>query len=668
MAPPGRTGKQRTIKNPSKQQLRWTFEMRETVFLLYTDLQLTSQQREQVFTTIFKQHLEQCGFQDQVLGQRLSAQYGEREKGSKDWVKITATTRPPVDQAERNARRHQIQETARSLGLLSNQQQTMSPLETPTRSDPSSFSHHGLAMADGEDEDVIFVSPNGRRTGPPRQARMVSTPTPLSKRPAVATWDPSASDGEEHTPPSQKHRKTSRVTKVRVLPTPLGQDGRRKSRKPSTPTSTPRSKRTELLAYQRPDESTIMLTEAEYENIETQLRAPSEHAIRPPLPALLFRYWSYNPACDRDSHRGFTARLYYKSNVAPYQRPPSAEGVDIHMNRNMEKSPFISTSSRLIWIIQLVLKGLKSGDGCGRLSIIDTQKLDPRAVFWARPYHDECRKSRPFSKGAHRYRGTYEFLVWHKIPREAILRNVKAEDFLRLVDTDKDIAQALQFEILQSPSSLSRTKIPKLKINGVPLTPETTIAMARICNFLGLHTHLPEKLGHIVSDIVEGWGLRVQKRDEAEWYQLSTLFAREVRSCSQPTTLVHQEKVKFAFLDGVGYGKGGVNCKFHPQLLAKKQNAASAVGLASPAQIIANRLDAAKMAVLASEKMENRRLHAYHQRRITFAEDDDVAMLDDLANVETTDDAADDDDDDQMNEGSDDESTVFDFGSDGRII
>lgn len=81
----------------------------------------------------------------------------------------------------------------------------------------------------------------------------------------------------------------------------------------------------------------------------------------------------------------------------------------------MEKSPFISTSNRLIWIVQLLLKCFKTGDRNGRLSVIDTSALDKRTIFWARPYHDEIRKSRAFSNGAHRYRGTYEFLVWHRV-------------------------------------------------------------------------------------------------------------------------------------------------------------------------------------------------------------------------------------------------------------
>lgn len=92
----------------------------------------------------------------------------------------------------------------------------------------------------------------------------------------------------------------------------------------------------------------------------------------------------------------------------------------------MEKTPFISTSSRLIWIIQLLIKGLKNGNETGRLSVIDASALDQRTVFHARPvgglnirrpeisklidlqFHDAVKKTHAFSNGAWHYPGTYE--------------------------------------------------------------------------------------------------------------------------------------------------------------------------------------------------------------------------------------------------------------------
>lgn len=92
----------------------------------------------------------------------------------------------------------------------------------------------------------------------------------------------------------------------------------------------------------------------------------------------------------------------------------------------MEKTPFISTSSRLIWIVQLLIKGLKNGNETGRLSVIDASALDPRTVFHARPvgglnirkwefsiliesqFHDAVKKTHAFSNGAWHYPGTYE--------------------------------------------------------------------------------------------------------------------------------------------------------------------------------------------------------------------------------------------------------------------
>lgn len=223
--------------------------------------------------------------------------------------------------------------------------------------------------------------------------------------------------------------------------------------------------------------------------------------------------------------------------------------------------------------------------------------------------------------------------------------------------------------MLQTGGSLSRTKLPALKAKGVPLTEDLTAAIARLCDFFGLNAKMPDKLTHIVSDVIQGWGLRVEKRDEKQWYQLATLFAREVCRCSKRLTFVDQEKVKFAFLTGVGYGRGEVNCRFHQKLLVKQQKAASAVGLASPARIIANQLDAVKMAVLSTEKMEIRSLDAYHQRRVASASSEESEDEDELLGNATLRQQLVEDSSEEGGDGSDDEDgIVFGFDDNGLII
>lgn len=331
-------------------------------------------------------------------------------------------------------------------------------------------------------------------------------------------------------------------------------------------------------------------------------------------------------------------------------------------------------------------------DPKARLSVIDCAALDKQTVFWARPFHDEMRKKFPFSDGAQRYMGTYEFLVWHKVsagniawllpttnveqvPGSAIIRTFTPAELQRLVRKDSKLQRILRFEALQGRGSLYRTKIPALKSDGILLTGDLAAAIARLCGYLGLSADMPEKLSHIVSDVIEGWCLRVEKLDEQQWYQLATLFAKEIcAQWSKHLTLADQEKVKFAFLNGIAFGRGKVNCRFQKQLLIKQQRAASAVGLASPAKIIASQLDAAKMAVLSAERVETKRLNAYHQWQVTSAsesEDDDdrdeeVGDGDSFVNP-TLEEQMSEDSDEEFDE-SDNDGTVFGFGDNGLII
>lgn len=229
-----------------------------------------------------------------------------------------------------------------------------------TRDGDTARSHIPIARAPSCMSNENHVAPNGRRMG---QSQTMRNATALSKRPAVAYWDPASSESEiEVSVPVPKRRRVSTDPQVVVPRTPSKDTSARqrasaaskspsKKRAPPSPKSA-RSQRTDLLVHRRRDDSTIMLTKVEVDAIQMELEPPSEHAARPPLPSLLFRYWSENPTCDRDSRRGFTARLYHKSNVIPC-RPPAAEGVDlVHVFNVSMLKPIIEAelTSRSIWI------------------------------------------------------------------------------------------------------------------------------------------------------------------------------------------------------------------------------------------------------------------------------------------------------------------------------
>lgn len=66
-------------------------------------------------------------------------------------------------------------------------------------------------------------------------------------------------------------------------------------------------------------------------------------------------------------------------------RLTSNPSVEKQKDKKLVDSPFVSTSSNLLWIIsEKLLKGLKAGEKTGRISVIDTNVLDKRGVFYAK--------------------------------------------------------------------------------------------------------------------------------------------------------------------------------------------------------------------------------------------------------------------------------------------
>lgn len=144
-----------------------------------------------------------------------------------------------------------------------------------------------------------------------------------------------------------------------------------------------------------------------------------------------------------------------------------------------------------------------------------------------------------------------------------------------------------------------------------------------------------------VSEVIQGWALQVEYRQGEHWYELATIFAKNLRRrVSQPLAFKEKERAKFAFLDGVGWGCGPANARHSATLLATKERKAKDVGLEDPARIVTDRYHAAKIAVLSSQNTQSRRLKEYHEQHQwllpgteddledAMDEDDDVDMED----------------------------------------
>ena len=87
---------------------------------------------------------------------------------------------------------------------------------------------------------------------------------------------------------------------------------------------------------------------------------------------------------------------------------------------------------------------------------------------------------------------------------------------------------------------------------------------------------------------------------------------------------------ELAFLDGVRWGNGEWNAIFKPDKIRRMLKRAKKVGLESPAQILSDQLDAAKLTIWAFEKRQQRLLQGTASRALLTdaVEDKDEIVFD----------------------------------------
>lgn len=298
-----------------------------------------------------------------------------------------------------------------------------------------------------------------------------------------------------------------------------------------------------------------MLSPAKYKDAppaEAPYHDVSEEDAHPCLPSLFWRYWD-------SSSQGTNSVSGFKSGRSAYARAPprgpplckNLEWTDVleHLNpsKNLElriHSPFISTSSRLLWIIR---KALRKGDPSGRISVIDSSALDPNAVYYVPPFHTELKRHLVFDNGAQYYKGISEHLVWQEIASSAMIKTVSLDDLFRFANGNRDVKRLMRLDKIASRSKLddlSRT----LKRDCVEITDSIVVAIAELVMFFGLdHTSSGESLSRLVYEIAQGWALAPDGVTQSSWQTKAQWFTHTIcRGSDEPVSFIEQSKIYHA--------------------------------------------------------------------------------------------------------------------------
>ncbi|EMC95762.1 hypothetical protein BAUCODRAFT_24775 [Baudoinia panamericana UAMH 10762] len=534
-------------------QVRWNHEMRLTLCLLW-ELETDMSKRLAVFNTVFKDHLDACGLADGATVTRLRVQYCERSKTPlpKCWQAVTNAS-----EVERQAMTIKIREAQASLGELPSAPLARSKVPNPP------------------------------------------TSTSIKKRAYVQLQDIAPGQSKNESPiPVKRSKKRVAIVQVTAHSASV-------TVAPFTTPRTPKTRRVDatVLHTCSPSGHQVWLRPDEYAKTQLDWSHVDEASIHLNLSGLLFRYWDENSSIKLEN--GFIASHFKGYNIDPAPLPsinsrhfPWAM-FHTHLNRTRFEAETISTSNFLVWVFRLALKMRQKGARHGRITLINASALDRDQVYHMPPIHKELCKKYAFENGAQNYHGSHEFQVYYRIPAEAVLSTITVDELADLCSRCPSV-NALGFAVLGASRDY-RTKIrPQLQDAKVALTPKVVCAIAKIISTCGLRPaarveHIAQ-IAHMVSDIVQGFGLYVNYSTATEWRQISAIFAWEMTRTVDKFSIDLQQKesLRLAFLDGVRWSCGPFNARYSVEGVSATQKRAARLSLAQPLHILLDELASVK--------------------------------------------------------------------------
>lgn len=219
-------------------------------------------------------------------------------------------------------------------------------------------------------------------------------------------------------------------------------------------------------------------------------------------------------------------------------------------------------------------------------------------------YQKEACKKFIFPGGKQKYQAKHEYLIWGKIPAEAIIKTVALQDLVVLANDVEVLGNAFTLDLLgakgdfQSRIKNHRTRKPvSLKKTIIP-------AMARLIHFFGLSKS--SNLARMVREIIQGWVIEIAPMTSVEWAETAASFAHFMSSLSGHFEgLRTQQALKEAFLHGVRAGLGKPYWESDTRLTKRLHRDAAVAGLGSPDDILNDEMTMATAALQAFADQES---------------------------------------------------------------
>lgn len=584
----------------------WTWSMKYALHVLDKNYELLASQRTELFKIIFDEEVSAWVVTDDRLQYLIRTQLSEgRQQRMQQWKDIYRAANKPADIASRKAIEASV------LEAVSKMEQELA------------------ASADVE-SSTTRKTRSAKRTKVWDASQSVHpTPTPLSRRAAIGSWNPESTD--EDTQNAKSALKRRKITSLHVSASPSSLKASRVDhrRANSTLVRTPQKQKrltAPKVSFQQAHGTIIQRTPEQIAKAQEDLPEVLEAEAHQPMNGLLYRYWIEDPNDLRNSRAGIVSRKYSRARVNFNQPTPLCNKLDweevfYHIDRSGKgidwPSPFISTSNNLLWTVQKALKQLEHYPDTLRISLIDTHVLERKSIFHVLPYHRNLLAKAQFTSGSWRYAGTHEFLVHRRIPGEAIIHTFKMQDLLHLVQHDQDaydpiIERILRLDNLDVRRDLKKDIHPKLRQHNIPLSAVVAIGVAKLTAFAGIksNSNNSDHIQAFVAEIIQGWALKLKHRTPEQWSSLATSYANALFECShRPRSLMEEMMIKRAFLGGVFWGSSKhFNPRHSPEHIRSTYKTAKEIGLEDPGKMTMDEVAALQMNLIMYEKTQQRHL------------------------------------------------------------
>lgn len=568
---------QRTPKTAPKDRklpvFRWSKDMRLAVHLLVTKFHSDWPDAEAIFNKLFEEELSLCGKLDGIGRIAMRQQYSPAEKRKQYWVDVLKHELSP---SEVLGRERMIREIKR-----------VKAQEDPT------------LLVQPSDEQKwrrsVQIATAERHVNPRRNPMITETSTSRIVRRSYPLVASSSSPAQRLTPPSTPPNRTQRS----VLPlTPLSS-----TRKPASvaapfgvqelaPTArtvfnsisgplTPAMGKT-LITRKR----TILDVQESIStpNSDTVLFNPvSQEQAHPRLPSLLFRYYDEGSIGINGSD-GFQAGMFIYETLGFPPSPACTDPiifhyVENHINMAKIASPFISVSTSFYWAVRHAAKRVHEGIYTGRIAMINSEIASANdSAFAVPPYHRPLKDRRAFYHDKCRYNGSYEQLIWARIPRSAIVHDFSLDELKMSLSRYPAMTNALKLDILYRGPPAKKLDA-MMKERPVKLGSNLASDLAAMLLLLNIDVTMPERISDLVSDFCIGWKIDVDKDTPGRWELLGGTFVYALTNRTRDVTLAQMQWAKEAFIQGISSGIGGYNWQKKDNTIRAQKRKAESLGL-----------------------------------------------------------------------------------------